>query len=243
MSKGGNMAAFRSQIGKLLLGLAAVAWTACSSDNGTGADGSMHADSSSGQGDSSSSAEQMSSSSLKTSLTREDFFNADSLIAVAKQPKVTTDSCVTARNYCETLTGENSSGSRAAGFLFEERIGEILDNPKAENLTERCKSYLQKQKSLFFSMAVPTTVYGISPCYNVDINVLGDSTLFKYIVQEDPDPFWNTFNPETCGDGELNHVKVDSTYLYIEKANAERYAKDFEKVVNYVLEDIEAECK
>lgn len=233
------MGAIRTQISKLLLGLVAVAWTACSSDNGAGAEGSVPADSSSSQGDSSSSVEQMSSSSQKTSLTREDFFNADSLIAEAKQPKVTTDSCVTARNYCETLTGENSSGSRTVGILFEKRIDEILDSPQAENLTERCKNYLQKQKESFFSMIYPVTVYGVSPCYASDDFFPGDSTFHI----DDPYILEKINIAGTCGDGVRNHVKVDSTYLNNEKANAERYVKDIERVVNYVFEDVEEECK
>ena len=65
---------------KILLGLAAFAWTACSSDSGTGAEGSVPIDSSSSQGESSNSVEQMSSSSQKVSLTRKNFFNVDSLI-------------------------------------------------------------------------------------------------------------------------------------------------------------------
>ena len=186
------MASFHNLISKFMLGLTAVAWTACSSDSGTGANLFAPASSSSGdladssssqgessssaeqmsssssQGESSSSAEQMSSSSQKVSLSRADLFNADSLIAAAKQPKVTTDSCVTAKNYCETLTGENASGSFVANVLFEKRIDEILESPQAERLSERCKSYLQKEKEFFFSMTHQATVYGISPCYNAD---------------------------------------------------------------------------
>ena len=228
------MALFHNLISKFLLGLTAVAWTACSSDSGTGAEGSVIGDSSSSQGESSNSVEQMSSSSQKTSLTRADLFNADSLIAAAKQPKVTTDSCVTAKNYCETLTGENASGSHAANVLFEERIGEILDSPQAERLTERCKSYLQKEKEFFFQSAYPTTVYGISPCYSVGSN---------YISEEAPYIFEKIDNAGICGDGVPNHVKVDSTYLNKVKENNERYAKDFEDVMNYFLDEIEEECK
>ena len=233
------MGAIRTQISKLLLGLVAVAWTACSSDNGAGAEGSVSADSSSSQGDSSSSVEQMSSSSQKTSLTREDFFNADSLIAEAKQPKVTTDSCVTVKNYCETLTGEIYSGSKVADALFEKRIDEILNSPKAETLTERCKSYLQEKSKYFFAMTHPTTVYGVSPCYASDDYFRGDS-IFHI---DDPYIFEKINNAGICGDGVRNHVKVDSTYLNKEKVNAERYANDFENAVNYFLENIEEECK
>ncbi len=246
------MAPFHNLISKFLLGLTAVAWTACSSDSGTGANlfapassssGDL-ADSSSSQGESSSSAEQMSSSSQKVSLSRADLFNADSLIAAAKQPKVTTDSCVTAKNYCETLTGENASGSFVANVLFEKRIDEILESPQAERLSERCKSYLQKEKEFFFSMTHPTTVYGISPCYNADNYIPGDTTLsVNNIRQHDPYVFEKIDNAGICGDGVQSHVKVDSTYLNREKDNAERYAKDFENVMNYFLDEIEEECK
>ena len=244
------MAPFHNLISKFMLGLTAVAWTACSSDSGTGANlfapassssGDL-ADSSSSQGESSSSAEQMSSSSQKTSLTRADFFNADSLIAAAKQPKVTTDSCVTAKNYCETLTGENASGSFVANVLFEKRIDEILESPQAESLTERCKSYLQKEKEFFFSVTHSTTVYGISPCYNADNYIPGETTSFK-IRDGVPYIFEKIDNAGICGDGVQSHVKVDSTYLNKEKDNAERYAKDFEDVMNYFLDEIEEECK
>ncbi len=244
------MAPFHNLISKFLLGLTAVAWTACSSDSGTGANlfapassssGDL-ADSSSSQGESSSSAEQMSSSSQKISLSRADLFNADSLIAAAKQPKVTTDSCVTARNYCETFTGENASGSYAVNVLFEKRIDEILESPQAESLTERCKSYLQKEKEFFFSVTHPTTVYGISPCYNADNYIPGETASFK-IRDEVPYIFEKIDNAGICGDGVPNHVKVDSTYLNKVKENNEKYAKDFEDVMNYFLDEIEEECK
>ena len=115
---------FRLYISKFLLGLVAFIWTACTSDNGAGANAFAPASSSSGDLADSSSSQNESSSSQKIGLTRADFFNVDSLIAAAKQPKVITDSCVTARNYCETLTGENASGPYAANVLFEKRIDE-----------------------------------------------------------------------------------------------------------------------
>lgn len=244
------MAPFHNLISKFLLGLTAVAWTACSSDSGTGANlfapassssGDL-ADSSSSQGESSSSAEQMSSSSQKVSLSRANLFNADSLIAAAKQPKVITDSCVSARNYCETFTGENASGSYAVNVLFEKRIDEILESPQAESLTERCKSYLQKEKEFFFSVTHSTTVYGISPCYNADNYIPGETTSFK-IRDGVPYIFEKIDNAGICGDGVPNHVKVDSTYLNKVKENNEKYAKDFEDVMNYFLDEIEEECK
>ncbi len=236
------MAPFHNLISKFLLGLTAVAWTACSSDSGTGAEGSVPIDSSSSQGESSNSVEQMSSSSQKVSLTRKNFFNADSLIAAAKQPKVITDSCVSARNYCETFTGENASGSYAVNVLFEKRIDEILESPQAESLTERCKSYLQKEKEFFFSVTHPITVYGISPCYNADNYIPGETTSFK-IRDGVPYIFEKIDNAGICGDGVPNHVKVDSTYLNKVKENNEKYAKDFEDVMNYFLDEIEEECK
>lgn len=236
------MAPFHNLISKFVLGLTAVAWTACSSDSGTGAEGSVPIDSSSSQGESSNSVEQMSSSSQKVSLTRKNFFNVDSLIAAAKQPKVITDSCVSARNYCETFTGENASGSYAVNVLFEKRIDEILESPQAESLTERCKSYLQKEKEFFFSVTHPTTVYGISPCYNADNYIPGETTSFK-IRDGVPYIFEKIDNAGICGDGVPNHVKVDSTYLNKVKENNEKYAKDFEDVMNYFLDEIEEECK
>ena len=236
------MAPFHNLISKFLLGLTAVAWTACSSDSGTGAEGSVPIDSSSSQGESSNSVEQMSSSSQKVSLTRKNFFNVDSLIAAAKQPKATTDSCVSARNYCETFTGENASGSYAVNVLFEKRIDEILESPQAESLTERCKSYLQKEKEFFFSVTHPITVYGISPCYNADNYIPGETTSFK-IRDGVPYIFEKIDNAGICGDGVPNHVKVDSTYLNKVKENNEKYAKDFEDVMNYFLDEIEEECK
>ena len=244
------MAPFHNLISKFLLGLTAVAWTACSSDSGTGANlfapassssGDL-ADSSSSQGESSNSVEQMSYSSQKVSLTRKNFFNVDSLIAAAKQPKVITDSCVSARNYCETFTGENASGSYAVNVLFEKRIDEILESPQAESLTERCKSYLQKEKEFFFSVTHPITVYGISPCYNADNYIPGETTSFK-IRDGVPYIFEKIDNAGICGDGVPNHVKVDSTYLNKVKENNEKYAKDFEDVMNYFLDEIEEECK
>ena len=244
------MAPFHNLISKFLLGLTAVAWTACSSDSGTGANlfapassssGDL-ADSSSSQGESSNSVEQMSPSSQKVSLTRKNFFNVDSLIAAAKQPKVITDSCVSARNYCETFTGENASGSYAVNVLFEKRIDEILESPQAESLTERCKSYLQKEKEFFFSVTHPITVYGISPCYNADNYIPGETTSFK-IRDGVPYIFEKIDNAGICGDGVPNHVKVDSTYLNKVKENNEKYAKDFEDVMNYFLDEIEEECK
>lgn len=236
------MAPFHNLISKFVLGLTAVAWTACSSDSGTGAEGSVPIDSSSSQGESSNSVEQMSSSSQKVSLTRKNFFNVDSLIAAAKQPKVITDSCVSARNYCETFTGENASGSYAVNVLFEKRIDEILESPQAESLTERCKCYLQKEKEFFFSVTHPTTVYGISPCYNADNYIPGETTSFK-IRDGVPYIFEKIDNAGICGDGVPNHVKVDSTYLNKVKENNEKYAKDFEDVMNYFLDEIEEECK
>ena len=244
------MAPFHNLISKFLLGLTAVAWTACSSDSGTGANlfapassssGDL-ADSSSSQGESSNSVEQMSYSSQKVSLTRKNFFNVDSLIAAAKQPKVITDSCVSARNYCETFTGENASGSYAVNVLFEKRIDEILESPQAESLTERCKSYLQKEKEFFFSVTHPITVYGISPRYNADNYIPGETTSFK-IRDGVPYIFEKIDNAGICGDGVPNHVKVDSTYLNKVKENNEKYAKDFEDVMNYFLDEIEEECK
>ena len=254
LSKSGGDMSFRLYIGKFLLGLVAFIWTACSSDSGTGANEQVPTssagdltESSSSQGDSSSSVEQSSSSfgdlasssSRKASLTREDLFNADSLIAEARQPKVTTDSCVTVKNYCETLTGEIYSGSKVADALFEKRIDEILNSPKAETLTERCKSYLQEKSKYFFAMTHPTTVYGVSPCYASDDYFRGDS-IFHI---DDPYIFEKINIAGICGDGVRNHVKVDSTYLNKEKVNAERYANDFESAVNYFLENIEEECK
>ena len=236
------MALFHNLISKFLLGLTAVAWTACSSDSGTGAEGSVPIDSSSSQGESSNSVEQMSSSSQKVSLTRKNFFNVDSLIAAAKQPKVITDSCVSARNYCETFTGENASGSYAVNVKYEKRIDEILESPQAESLTERCKSYLQKEKEFFFSVTHPITVYGISPCYNADNYIPGETTSFK-IRDGVPYIFEKIDNAGICGDGVPNHVKVDSTYLNKVKENNENSAKDFEDVMNYFLDAIEEECK
>lgn len=225
---------FRLYISKFLLGLVAFIWTACTSDNGAGANAFTPA--------SSSSSQNKSSSSQKIGLTRADFFNVDSLIAAAKQPKVISDSCVSARNYCETLTGENASGPYAANVLFEKRIDEILESPQAESLTERCKSYLQKEKEFFFSMTHPTTVYGISPCYNADNYIPGDTTSFL-IREGAPYIFEKIDNAGICGDGVQNHVKVDSTYLNKVKDNDERYAKNFEDVMNYFLDEIEEECK
>ena len=268
LSKSGGDMSFRLYIGKFLLGLVAFIWTACSSDSGTGANEQVPTssagdltESSSSQGDSSSSVEQSSSSfgdssssveqssssfgdlasscSRNASLTREDFFNADSLIAEAKQPKMTTDTCVTVKNYCETLTGEIYSGSKVADALFEKRIDDILNSPKAETLTERCKSYLQEKSKYFFAMTHPTTVYGVSPCYAADDYFSGDSTIHI----DDPYIFEKINIVGICGDGVRNHVKVDSTYLNKEKVNAERYANDFENAVNYFLENIEEECK
>lgn len=233
---------FRLYISKFLLGLVAFIWTACTSDNGAGANAFAPASSSSGDLADSSSSQNKSSSSQKKGLTRADFFNVDSLIAAAKQPKVITDSCVTARNYCETLTGENASGPYAANVLFEKRIDEILESPQAESLTERCKSYLQKEKEFFFSMTHPTTVYGISPCYNADNYIPGDTTSF--IIRDGaPYIFEKIDNAGICGDGVQNHVKVDSTYLNKVKDNDERYAKNFEDVMNYFLDEIVEECK
>ena len=64
------MALFRNHLGKILLGIVAVMWTACSDDSSTGTDDST---SSPSQTDSSSSGDPSGSNSKPESFTRKDF--------------------------------------------------------------------------------------------------------------------------------------------------------------------------
>ena len=224
---------------KILLGLAAIAWTACTSDNSAGAD-STTAESSSSQGDSSSSGDGTGSSSKKTSFARSEFLNADSLIAASKQPKVTTDSCVTTKRYCQTLFNEFQLGDEAADAIVTQRAKTILDSPEAKYFPESRKSCLQNIKDNFFFMTHSATEYGISPCYSMDDYVPGDST---YYMRSYSHIFEKIDNAGACGDGVPNHVKVDSVYLNKEIENAERFARYFEKSLNKHLDRIEAECE
>ena len=224
---------------KILLGLAAIAWTACSSDNSAGAD-STTAESSSSQGDSSSSGDGTGSSSKKTSFARSEFLNADSLIAASKQPKVTTDSCVTTKRYCQTFFNEFQLGDEAADAIVTQRAKTILDSPEAKYFPESRKSCLQNIKDNFFFMTHSATEYGISPCYSMDDYVPGDST---YYMRSYSHIFEKIDNAGACGDGVPNHVKVDSVYLNKEIENAEHFARYFEKSLNKHLDRIEAECE
>lgn len=235
------MAPFHNLISKFLLGLTAVAWTACSSDSGTGAEGSVIGDSSSSQGDSSSSGGGNGSSSKKTSFARNEFLNADSLIAASKEVNPTKDSCVTTKQYCQTLFNEaRSGGDEAADAIVTQRAKTILDSPEARYFPESRKSCLQNIKDNFFFMTHSATEYGISPCYDADDYVPGDST---YYMKSYPHIFEKIENAGACGDGVPNHVKVDSVYLNKEIENAERFARYFEQSLNKHLDRIEAECE
>ena len=224
---------------KILLGLAAIAWTACTSDNSAGAD-STTAESSSSQGDSSSSGDGTGSSSKKTSFARSEFLNADSLIAASKEVNPTTDSCVTTKQYCKTLFNEFQLGDEAADAIVTQRAKTILDSPEAKYFPESRKSCLQNIKDNFFFMTHSATEYGISPCYSMDDYVPGDST---YYMRSYSHIFEKIDNAGACGDGVPNHVKVDSVYLNKEIENAEHFARYFEKSLNKHLDRIEAECE
>ena len=235
------MSLFRACISKFLLGLAAVAWTACTSDNSAGAD-STTAESSSSQGDSSSSGDGAGSSSKKTSFARSEFLNADSLIAASKEVNPTTDSCVTTKQYCQTLFNEvRSGGDEAADAIVTQRAKTILDSPEAKYFPESRKACLQNIKENFFFMTHSATEYGVSPCYEADDYIPGDSTY--YAKSYYPHIFKAIDNAGACGDGVPNHVKVDSVYLNKEIENAERFARYFEKSLNKHLDKIEAECE
>lgn len=235
------MAPFHNLISKFVLGLTAVAWTACSSDSGTGAEGSVPIDSSSSQGESSSSGEGNASSSKKTSFARSEFLNADSLLAASKEVKPTTDTCVTAKQYCQTLLNEaRSGGDEYADAIVTQRAKTILDSPEANYFSESRKSCLQNIRDNFFFMTHSATVYGISPCYSMDDYIPGDST---YYMKSYPHIFESVENAGACGDGVPNHVKVDSVYLNKEIENAERFARNFVKSLNKHLDRIEAECE
>ena len=235
------MSLFRARFSKILLSLAAIAWTACSSDSGTGADGSVSGDSSSSQGDSSSSGDGNGSSSKKASFARSEFLNADSLIAASKEVKPTTDTCVTTKRYCQTLYNEvRLGGDEAADAIVTERARSILDSPEAKYFPESRKSCLQNIKDNFFFMTHSATEYGVSPCFSMDDYIPGDST---YYTSSFPHIFEKIENAGACGDGVRNHVKVDSVYLNKEIENAERFARSFEKSLNKHLDRIEAECE
>lgn len=231
------MALFRNHLGKIILGLVAVIWTACSDDSSTSSDGSTN--SSPNQTDSSSSGDPSGSNSKPDSFTRKDFINADSVIAAAKQYEPTQEPCVTTKQYCQTLTGEKKSGWRDADRMVTNRAKTILDSPEAKNFPESIKNCLQNVKDNFFFATHSETVYGISPCYNADDYIPGDST---YYTSTFPQYFEKIDNAGACEDGVPNHVKVDSTYLAEEKQNAEDYAKEFEDALNKHLDRIEAEC-
>jgi hypothetical protein len=244
------MALFRKHIGKILLGLAAITWTSCGDDSstGTGTDtgddattssSSQDGLSSSSQDGSSSSNDPSGSNSKPESFTRNDFVNADSLITASKQFKATTEPCVTTKQYCQTIKGETSSGWRDADKLVTERAKTILDSPEAQYFPESRKSCLQNIKENFFFITHSETVYGISPCYNADDYIPGDSTFNSSTF---PELFQKIDNAGACEDGVPNHVKVDATYLDAEKANADKYAKEFEDSLNKNLDKIEAEC-
>jgi hypothetical protein len=230
------MALFRNHLGKILLGIVAVMWTACSDDSSTGTDDST---SSPSQTDSSSSGDPSGSNSKPESFTRKDFINADSVIAAVKQYEPTKDACVTTKQYCQTLTGEKKSGWKDADKLVNNRAKTILDSPEAKYFPESRKSCLQTVKDNFFFATHSATEYGISPCYNADDYIPGDST---YYTSTYPQIFEKIDNAGACDDGVPNHVKVDSTYLAEEKQNAEKYAKEFEDALNKHLDRIEAEC-
>ena len=231
----------RLYISKFLLGLVAFIWTACTSDNSAGAD-STTAESSSSQGDSSSSGDGAGSSSKKTSFARSEFLNADSLIAASKVVNPTTDSCVTTKKYCQTLLDETRrGGDEAADAIVTQRAKTILDSPEAKYFPESRKSCLQNIKDNFFFMTHSATEYGISPCYDADDYIPGDSTY--YVASYYSHIFEKIDNAGACGDGVPNHVKVDSVYLNKEIENAERFARFFEKSLNKHLDRIEAECE
>ena len=226
---------------KILLGLAAIAWTACTSDNGTGAEGVVSGDSSSSQGDSSSSGDGNGSSSKKASFARSEFLNADSLIAASKEVNPTTDTCVTTKQYCKTPFNEaRSGGDEYADAIVTQRAKTILDSPEAKYFPESRRSCLQNIKDNFFFMTHSATEYGISPCYSMDDYIPGDST---YFMKSYPHIFESIKNAGACGDGVPNHVKVDSVYLNKEIENADRFARYFEKSLNKHLDKIEAECE
>lgn len=210
------MSLVRNYITKFLMGLSAVAWTACGEDSGT-------------------------SSADETSFTRKTFLNADSLIADAKGYKPTTDSCVTAQQYCETILNEYwSSGSEIADFIVDQRILDILDSSDSRKISLSFKRCLADIRENSYFMSHQGLDYGVSPCYDADYFFPDDSS---NMMNSYPDILQKIQNAGACGDGVPNHVKVDSVYLNKEKENAEQYAKDFERSLNIHLDKIEEECE
>ena len=163
------------------------------------------------------------------------------MIAASKEVNPTTDSCVTTKQYCQTLFNEvRSGGDEAADAIVTQRAKTILDSPEAKYFPESRKACLQNIKDNFFFMTHSATEYGISPCYSMDDYVPGDST---YYMKSYPHIFEKIENAGACGDGVPNHVKVDSVYLNKEIENAERFARYFEQSLNKHLDRIEAECE
>ena len=195
-------------IGKVLLGLVAITWTACSDDtSSTGA-------------------------SVKS-----DFLNADSLIASVTPPKATTDTCVTAKLFCETLFDERYDGAGRADGIVNDRLREILDGPETGNYSLVYKQCLQNLREHF---KLVTPVVDLAPtCRDMDGFVPGDSV---YISAMFPDRLQTIVDAGTCGDGDPSHFKVNSVYLAKEKENAERYVKSFENALKTHLNTIETEC-
>lgn len=202
------MKMFHKYIGIALLGLIAFTWTACGDDtSSTGA-------------------------SVKS-----DFLNADSLIASVTPPKATTDTCVTAKLFCETLFDERYDGAGRADGIVNDRLQEILDGKDAGKYSVAYRECLQNLREHF---KLVTPVVNLAPtCRDMDGFVPGDSV---YISTMYPDRLQTIVDAGTCGDGDPSHFKVNSVYLAKEKENAERYVKSFENALKTHLNTIETEC-
>lgn len=197
-------------IGIVLLGLAAVTCTACGGDVAT---------SSTGAGG------------------KSDFLDVDSLVASVKPPAATTDTCVTAKQFCETLFDERYDGAQAADNIVNDKVNEILKGPESGKYSPSYKNCLQNLKDHYELMTPMLNV--IPACQDMEGFVPGDSV---YISLTYPERLQNILDAGTCNDGVPSHFKVTSVYLDEEKENNERYAKSFEKALKTHVNTIETNC-
>ena len=197
-------------IGIILLGLAAVTCTACSGDAPT---------SSTGAGG------------------KSNFLDVDSLVASVRSPAATTDTCVTAKHFCETLFDERYNGAQTADNIVNEKVNEILKGPESGKYSPSYKNCLQNLKDHYELMTPMLNV--IPACQDMENFVPGDSV---YISLTYPERLQNILDAGTCNDGVPSHFKVTSVYLDEEKENNEKYVKDFRNALNTHINTIETNC-
>lgn len=197
-------------IGIILLGLAAVICTACGGDTGT--------------------------SSIGLS-GKSQFLNVDSLVASVKPPAATTDTCVTAKQFCETLFNDRYSGAQSADKIVNDKVNEILEGPESGNYSPIYKNCLQDLRDHYKLITPMLNV--IPACQDMEGFVPGDSV---YISLPYPERLQNILDAGTCNDGVPSHFNVTSVYLDKEKENNEKYVKDFRNALNTHINTIETEC-